>query len=96
MGAFDLRKSGKAALNPPRSREPLQRDKPNGGWSRPVVSGLHIKNMQFKSLGGKTFMLQDIPIKATVRQLKEILWHEKGVDENYARLAFGGKEFENG
>lgn len=40
-------------------------------------------------------MLNDIPVKYTVKQLKEALWYEKDIDMDWIRLIYGGKQFED-
>ena len=52
--------------------------------------------MSFADLDGKTFVIHDIPIQASVEQLKEVLRHEKQQDVDFIRLMYAGKQFEDG
>lgn len=65
-------------------------------YTRPTAAGRTIQNLAFKHINGKTFMLQDIPVRLTYRQLKEILWNEKEVDLDFYRLLYAGKQLEDG
>jgi len=52
--------------------------------------------MSIIDLNSKTSVIHDIPIQASVNQLKEILWHEKQLEVYSTRMMYAGKLFEDG
>lgn len=97
VAPFDLRQVLQIPTPQKTSSRPTQRADVahNHAWRRPSMGGLCIKNMSFIDLDGKTFVIHDIPIQASVKQLKEVLRHEKQLDVDFIRLVYAGKQFED-
>ena len=63
---------------------------------RPDVAGRVINNLHFKDTNGKTFLLNNVPVGLSFDQLKDILREEKGLDLDFCRLLYAGKQLQEG